>query len=395
MKKGKGSKKEKKKSSKKKSKYKLMFNFDEKISGSPEELNPVNHVEDKPQETKISNSNLLDTTQDHSSGIAKNSVKSEKNLDVVSRNDSKESKNKNPQNVLVDISKDTKDIVPKKRFDAIKILSELFFWGGLILVVVGLVMNLKDPIIPAAGLVGMVISIILYAFSLRKHVERNPIKDNKSEIKKEVSKIGPKTEEAKREVDKKLDVNSELNKALADQKSKLEKPVGKAIKIQPKLTDEQKAEKELNKNYFKKSITIITLLFIFATILIVLNKYNLLFTIQGAAVMAIFIAIIIIWILQSKKKTHIQHQTGIMSKPSIDIETKIKNLKEGETEIDLFYEYIKEKKSVLVTTIAHEFGITVDKVEEWAKILEAHNLIMIYYPAFGSPSLKIMEKKQQ
>ncbi len=392
MKKGKSSKKDRKKSPQKKSKYKLMFNFGNKVSKTPEDTNSINSMNNKSEEITKPKSNLLDVSQKNPSlTTIKTDMNDGKKFDVIATDVNKDSiakklVDKTNQDMLLNSLNNSNnietEIVIKKRFDIVKILSEIFFWGGLILVVAGLIMSLENPLIPTAGLVAMVISIILYALSLRKHVAKNPIKDEK------------KTE-AKKEAENKLDINSELNKAIADRKSRQESPIGKEIKIKSKLTDEQRAEKELNKNYLKKIITIIIILFIFVAILLVLNRYDSLFKIQGAAVIAIFIAVIIIWILQGKKKTHIQHQTGIMSKPSIEIETKIKNLKDSETEIDLFYEFIKENKSVLVTTIAHEFGITVDKVEEWAKILETHNLIIIYYPAFGSPSLKILEKKKE
>jgi len=61
----------------------------------------------------------------------------------------------------------------------------------------------------------------------------------------------------------------------------------------------------------------------------------------------------------------------------------------AQTTIDIFYNLLKEKKSLTTGTIAKAFKITKDQALEWAKILEEHNLVLIEYPAFADPEIKI------
>jgi len=61
----------------------------------------------------------------------------------------------------------------------------------------------------------------------------------------------------------------------------------------------------------------------------------------------------------------------------------------AETNIDVFYHLLQEKKSLNVGTIAKAFGTTKEKALEWARILEEHGLVTIEYPAFSDADVKI------
>ena len=65
-------------------------------------------------------------------------------------------------------------------------------------------------------------------------------------------------------------------------------------------------------------------------------------------------------------------------------------LKHGryETDIDSLYLIIEKFKSVKFSEIAEVFKIDKTKAEQWAKILESHELVIIHYPAFGEPEVK-------
>ena len=65
------------------------------------------------------------------------------------------------------------------------------------------------------------------------------------------------------------------------------------------------------------------------------------------------------------------------------------NLSKSETEIDVLYRLLQEKKSLSVATIAKTFGITKEKAIEWAKILEDNDLATVEYPAFNDPQVEI------
>ena len=66
-----------------------------------------------------------------------------------------------------------------------------------------------------------------------------------------------------------------------------------------------------------------------------------------------------------------------------------------ETNIDKLYKHIKEKGKVRVTEAAKMFDVKAEKIEEWGKILEDHDLIELHYPAIGKPILKIREVKRK
>ena len=69
--------------------------------------------------------------------------------------------------------------------------------------------------------------------------------------------------------------------------------------------------------------------------------------------------------------------------------TMPQNLSKSETEIDVLYRILQEKKSLSVGTIAKTFGITKEKAIEWAKILEDNDLATVEYPAFNDPQVEI------
>jgi hypothetical protein len=71
----------------------------------------------------------------------------------------------------------------------------------------------------------------------------------------------------------------------------------------------------------------------------------------------------------------------------------------AETNMDVFYNLLKEKKSLSVGATAKAFNISKEKALEWAKILEDHDLATIEYPTFSDAEIKIkgydLEKKKE
>lgn len=73
------------------------------------------------------------------------------------------------------------------------------------------------------------------------------------------------------------------------------------------------------------------------------------------------------------------------------------------TEFDELYSYVVEKGNVDLIHASEKLKVPKEKIEEWAKILEEHGLIKIYYPAFTSPLLlgnewvrkKLEEKRRE
>lgn len=62
-----------------------------------------------------------------------------------------------------------------------------------------------------------------------------------------------------------------------------------------------------------------------------------------------------------------------------------------ESKIDQLINIIRERESETIPKLSKELGIKTDIIEDWAKILEEHDLIKIEYPFIGPPKLKMKE----
>ncbi|MBW2989817.1 hypothetical protein KY358_05880 [Candidatus Woesearchaeota archaeon] len=58
-----------------------------------------------------------------------------------------------------------------------------------------------------------------------------------------------------------------------------------------------------------------------------------------------------------------------------------------ETDIDVLYKIIDKKGRISLSAVADYFGVTKAKAEEWASILQEHDLADIHYPPIGDPEL--------
>lgn len=69
--------------------------------------------------------------------------------------------------------------------------------------------------------------------------------------------------------------------------------------------------------------------------------------------------------------------------------SKIRKIELGryETYFDALYKIVEKKGRVKLSVVAKYFGVDRKKVEEWASILEEHNLLKMHYPAVGEPEL--------
>ncbi|MEK6933120.1 MAG: hypothetical protein AABW56_05005 [Nanoarchaeota archaeon] len=62
------------------------------------------------------------------------------------------------------------------------------------------------------------------------------------------------------------------------------------------------------------------------------------------------------------------------------------------TDFDILVNYVNAREVVKLSEVARMFKINIKKAEEWAKILESHNLLELHYPTFGEPELKKWKK---
>ncbi len=66
-----------------------------------------------------------------------------------------------------------------------------------------------------------------------------------------------------------------------------------------------------------------------------------------------------------------------------------------ETDIDKLMKTLNEKKSISIGDLSKTLKISIDRLENWAKILEDHGLIVIEYPIIGLPKLRKKEWKKE
>ena len=83
-------------------------------------------------------------------------------------------------------------------------------------------------------------------------------------------------------------------------------------------------------------------------------------------------------------------------KQKIDLRKEIINLyitkkyytnEKKQTDIDILYEILQEKKHLKIASISKVFNIPKETALEWAKILKNGNLANLYYPQFGDPEI--------
>ena len=74
--------------------------------------------------------------------------------------------------------------------------------------------------------------------------------------------------------------------------------------------------------------------------------------------------------------------------------SELKNKKtKANTDLDILYKILKDRKKLKVSVIASTFKITREQALEWGRILENYNLASIEYPAFSQPEIILKEKK--
>ncbi|MBN2042186.1 MAG: hypothetical protein JW754_00105 [Candidatus Aenigmarchaeota archaeon] len=66
-----------------------------------------------------------------------------------------------------------------------------------------------------------------------------------------------------------------------------------------------------------------------------------------------------------------------------------------ETEIDRLYKMVTKKGMLKVKAAAKKFNVNREKIEEWGRILENHDLIILHYPPFGEPYLILKKYKPE
>jgi len=66
-----------------------------------------------------------------------------------------------------------------------------------------------------------------------------------------------------------------------------------------------------------------------------------------------------------------------------------------ETDLDLVYKLLKEKKVLRLAVIAGVFGVSRNTAMEWARVLEVGDLAIIRYPTVGDPKIILNEEEKK
>ncbi|MEM3113485.1 MAG: DUF4234 domain-containing protein [Candidatus Pacearchaeota archaeon] len=111
-----------------------------------------------------------------------------------------------------------------------------------------------------------------------------------------------------------------------------------------------------------------------------INVTVLIFIIQGIILGVIIFAIIGRTIKNRKQKS-----------APIHVDINVKKSK-AQTDLDIFYNLLKQKKRIGVDVIAESFNISEEKALEWAKMLENEEIVSIDYPFLSSPEVVFIEK---
>lgn len=88
------------------------------------------------------------------------------------------------------------------------------------------------------------------------------------------------------------------------------------------------------------------------------------------------------------------HDKINLKREILSLNQKKEKLTKTKTDLDVFYDLIKEKKHVKLSTAAKLFKVEKEIIIEWAKILESGNLVAIDYPRFGEPEIVLVEENE-
>ena len=64
------------------------------------------------------------------------------------------------------------------------------------------------------------------------------------------------------------------------------------------------------------------------------------------------------------------------------------------TNIDLVYQEVLEKETIPLISLASKFKVSLNRIEEWARVLDKQGLLELYYPMMGGAKLRVKASKQ-
>ena len=85
-------------------------------------------------------------------------------------------------------------------------------------------------------------------------------------------------------------------------------------------------------------------------------------------------------------------KTDVDLTPKIDLEKQEKPpgyVGNIGTNVDKVYNMVLERKSLSLKELAAIFKVSINKVEDWARILDKQGLLELFYPVVGGPMLRV------
>jgi hypothetical protein len=93
----------------------------------------------------------------------------------------------------------------------------------------------------------------------------------------------------------------------------------------------------------------------------------------------------------SRKKPNVT----LISRPPPSHFHTVDNKNVLETEIDQLYDIVKERKKVKMDNVAKQLGVPKEQVQEWADIMEDHQMVKTDYPVVGEPVIMLKEHEDE
>jgi len=88
---------------------------------------------------------------------------------------------------------------------------------------------------------------------------------------------------------------------------------------------------------------------------------------------------------------YVKHKIDVKKEYDYLILLKQKRPFSGGTELDRFYELLKEMRHFRLATAAKVFDVDFEVVEDWAKSLESSKVAELTYPRIGGPEIHFVE----
>ncbi|MFH1210855.1 MAG: hypothetical protein V1645_02980 [archaeon] len=165
-------------------------------------------------------------------------------------------------------------------------------------------------------------------------------------------------------------------------------------KVQGAVVDDSKKPAKVGKPHMKPKVMAYAISFIIIVVaLVTLNSRGIISFSNPYVLLSLgglfFIALIIISLRFYKYHRSKSEVDAKLSKENIAVIKKsiVAKSSKYKTDLDRLYELINEKGKITLSDVATGFNVSIEMAQEWARILESHDMITLNYPPFGEVEL--------